>query len=190
MIRYKDFDFAAPSLTGTIWFTSAAKLYGLQHEPPKTFLAILKNATQPFDNTQLAFRIRISLVLNPSTWLAACYNVLDGYNKKDGSLDSCFDPFKKLNTKSISSFVADYLEKIPGSIGKMFTSYEADSCIKTEDLPHAFEELMFSLGYESLSINYAFLAKVPPRYISKLSPKLHDKVIQAEKEFCELYDYF
>jgi hypothetical protein len=143
----------------------------------------------PFDETQSKFRV--SLVLNPSTWLAACHKVLSWYIKGSASNSSCFDPFKQLNTwESLESFVAEYLEKIPGSIGKMFDSYEADSCIKTEDLPHAFEELMFSLGYKPISVNYPLLASAPPNYNSRLPFELHDKVIQAEKEFCLKYDYY
>jgi len=192
MIRYKDFDFAAPPLTGVIWFTSATKCYGLVHEPAKSFLDTLRASLRPFDNTQDSSRIRISLVLNPSTWLAVCYNVLCGYERKEhGPIDLCFNPFKQLNIKSIEHFATDYLKKIPGSISKMFDSYEADSCIKVEDLPHAFEELMFSLGYEPTSINYPLLAKALPKYlITQLPFELHDKVIQAEKEFCLKYDYY
>lgn len=183
MITYNEFNFAAPPRTGSTWFIKAAYEAGLGnaykaklHVPPPN----------DFDGYV------VSMIRHPFFWLRSYYYALEG-----GACGvDCVDVFVEHSRKAkdFNGFVRRYLKHIPGTVGKMFDAYKANSVLQTEELPYNAAELFESVGVRPKMIENAIHA-VPPQNRTKniqhvLNPVLMKEVIEAESDFFEQHDYY
>lgn len=181
MIEYKNFSFAAPPRTGSTSFLSMANLVGLG-ERQKT------KAHIPPPNNYGGFVV--SMVRHPFDFLISYFLALRG----GATGVDCVDVFTfARHHDSPESFIRRYLRDIPGQVGKMFDIYQANSIIRLEDLPLAAEEFFESVGVPSSTAKMVSL--ITPQNARKGQPHIVDKklrraVVEAEKDFCDRYEYF
>lgn len=177
MIHYGLFDFAAPPMTGADWFLQAAQMCGLgpgfQHHAFEHF--------RGDDHKNL----RVSLVRNPCDWLTMCF-----LEMRRGSVEcNHMGPFASFRRESLWSFAFDYLNKDPGAVGRLFKRYHADTCLRVEDMPWAFTELMESLCVPRQLYNKVSGLKRPVVPVN-IDPELRAQICRAEEETMDAYDYF
>jgi len=125
--------------------------------------------------------LRVSVVKHPKRWLSKCFKAIN-----DGVLID-LPPFTDLPTHSYDAFVRSYVHECPGAVSQAMHC-EADTVLRSEDLPWALVELLVSLGMsdmvarlvlkvDTIGINYPLE--------QQLLHKLHD----ADSAFCDRYDY-
>jgi len=180
MIDYGEFQFACPPRTGSLWFIEACKLTGLGY-------GTIEEAHELFPSNRNGCSIRVSLVRHPCDWLASCFSTISAGNGK-GYLAQ----FYALDRASFDSFVRSYLLTFPGFIGKLFSMYKSDTCMRLEDMPWAFMEFVETFG---VSYNNARLCKNLRKQnvsgsIIKWNKLLREKVMNSESDFCDRYEYF
>lgn len=159
VIDYLQFQFAAPPGSGVDWFVQAAHAIGFgDHD--------IWEAYKPFPDHHSNFRL--SIVRHPCDWLANTCN-------------ACVED-------SVDYSIQEYLSKHSGRISKMFARYKADSYLRIEDMPEAFEESMEMFGVSNPERCRAI--PLPVRPTIEWDPILRRRVLEAEREFCETYDYF
>lgn len=179
MIDYKKFYFATAPGTGSSWFVKAAQLAGLGYAPRE-------RAFDGFSSDD--DRLKITLVRHPCAWL------VDLWCRKS------FDPrpishvgrLGELVGEEFSLFVEDYLQKMPGEIGRLFYLYDADSYIRSEDFPLAFVELAESMGVERGLLQNDFFHKCPLQSNSRSNYTVMQwrAIIEAEWELVQFFDYW
>jgi len=135
-------------------------------------------------------RLWVSTVRHPVVWLQSYWtNIFPG----KVSVRSV-DAFADLPGETFYEFVENYLETMPGGIGRMFESYRAGSYLRVEDLPQCWMELMETLRVPSVFrqrclkipwMNGSARKKQKPKWI----PSLREAVIAAEKEMVEHFNY-
>ena len=181
MIVYNDFCFAAPPCTGVPWFVHACQLAGFGP-------AFIHRAHVPFPRIwKDPKRLHVTLVRHPCVWLHYIYRFL--CNDPVGC--DMLGPFNSLDKSSWEVFLSDYLKKCPGGVGEVFNTYQADSVIRSEDLPNAFDELLMALNIPCSLRWSASQLSVHHSYNSDncMSIGLHRRVAQAEQELIKEYDY-
>ena len=181
MIDFKTFFFAAPPRTGNAWILKACQTVGLG-------IKVAEDAHVPFPKERGKNELfRVSLVRNPTDWLRSCYTALANGELRSESVSA----FGLLPRDSFSEFVQKYLYLMPGGIGNLFKCYKADSYLRIEDMPWAFLELLEGLGVPKALRDRC--KELPKQNVSQYSPRwelqLRARVIQAERELCETYDY-
>ncbi len=175
------FHFACPPRTGSLWFVKALGL------ALPTFQGLSnRHAHSPFDSDSDESVFRVTLVRHPVSWLASVYTALE---KRPLTFDGRWlDDFVTLDPLSFDGFVRAYLEFMPGSVGKLYGNYEADSCLRIEDMPHAFVELMESFGLSCPSCQF-----LPKQNASQNVPswdkRLRSRVMDAEEKVLNGFDY-
>lgn len=180
MVDYSLFQLACPPRTGTTWMLHAAAIAGLGSRSKAA-------AHQPHNGQSRG--LRVCTVRHPCTWLASYWTVLyPGFTGVD-----IVDRFAKLRGDTFDQFVRSYLSRIPGAIGEMFFSYNADSYVRLEDLPWSFVDLLASSGVpQSMRERCISITRMN----SGISPKpdwnkvLHRRVIESERDMCDLFDYW
>jgi len=177
MIQYNLFTFACPPHTAADWFIKASQSIGLGP-------GFRHHAYEQFQGTAHS-QLRVSLVRHPCSWLGECWLSL----RKNEVESNHTGYFSMLPKDTFHQFVQGYLAKDPGSISRLYNRYEADTCIRVEDLPWAFLELAESLGVPEVMLSKA-RRLVPPVQAVQLPDHLHRQVIDAEREVVESYDYW
>ena len=86
----------------------------------------------------------------------------------------------------LSSFISSYLNRIPGRVSTFFEEYQADTCLRFEDLPYSFTELAHSFGVDASEIEM----KKPVGHRIVWNSQIRRQVLEAEKEMVEHYDYY
>ncbi len=176
MIVYKDlFAFATAPNTGEDWFIEACRLVGLTH----IGCSCLCLAHERFQKSDL---LKVSLVRHPFDWLYHTWWV--------ASVCKHAEPFTDFERDiPWSNYLDQYLRNQAGEIGRLLTSYEADSYIRFEDLPDGLRELRSSLGVKGSMIDL-----MPPSVLPlKRTPADRNSkrsVCDAEKELCDAFDYW
>ena len=183
MINYQLFHFAAPPRTGVSWVIKAAQLIGLgpafAHQAHMPFPPKERNGPDSY---------RVSLVRHPCTWLASCYSAI-----RYGDLTTNHvAAYTRLDLGTFDQFVRSYLVTMPGGVGQLYDTYEAECSMRIEDMPDAFLELADSFGVpKEMSAKCRLLGKQN----MTASPPVWDKglwkrVMEAERDTVESYDYF
>lgn len=178
MIEYEQFCFAAPPRTGNLWFRAAARICGLNE----------LNVDDEYNTFHPVGKLKVTIVRHPFNWLGSCYiSLCSGMLNSDNIILQ-----NDLNYRdSFRVFLLDYLDTCPGSVGKFFDFYKADSMIRIEDLPEAFVELAATLGVDKIWQDT--VRDLPELNASHWLPSctnLIQDIIKAEKELCETYDYW
>lgn len=174
------FDFASPPRTASRWIQHAACLAGLtQH-----------GSGVHFPHADVAANtIRVTCVRKPCSWMASYHaSIFPGVIGVD-----CVDAFRTPSDHddSFDMFVRHYLRCLPGGVGRMFQQYHADICLRVEDLPWAFIDLLKSLGVPKMLRERCFFSG--PINISKeqplWSPSLRARVLDMESVFLDQMEY-
>jgi len=175
------FRFASPPRTATSWIKQAAVMCGLTElEPNKVHV--------PHDLAEKN-TIKLSTVRHPCSWLASYY--VEIYPGVVGIPEvDCFRP--SLCIPTFDAFVRSYLMDLC-SVGLMFKAYNADVCLRVEDLPWAFIEFLESLGVPK-KMRERCLALTPQNSSKRerhptWSPSLRARVLEAERAFLQEYHY-
>ena len=105
-----------------------------------------------------------------------------------------FEKLAILNFASLDSFFDSYLEQAQGSVTTLYNRYEADIVHRAEDIPHAFIDLLDTLGVPCAMKNRAAILPVPVPIASRsrdfiTQPWLKRKIRKTEQEAYERYDY-
>ncbi len=183
MHNYRDrFHFAACPRTGSTWFIKAAAIAGLG----EAFKAKLHD---PFPaRAQRLASLRVSLVRHPCDWLASYWASIHPGRVGVREVDAL-----PVAMASFDSFIKAYLRSMPGQVGRIFASYNADTYLRLEDMPWAAVELFETIGVQRGQT--ALVEKLDPQNVTRqeLRPhwdaKLRRRVLEAEQEMCERYDY-
>lgn len=184
MIDYKYFTFAAAPRTGSTWFLGALASAGLG-ECSKAY------AHTPWPRGTQDARLRVSMVRHPCDWLASYFTSI-----YPGSVIVAeVDEFKKQipAAKNFNDFLNQYLEKMPGAVGRVFAAYEADAFIKVADLPYALDEFLESVGVKRAARINA--TELPPQNVSsfmslpRFTKEQRKAVLEAEAEFVEKFEF-
>lgn len=179
MITYKLFEFATTPRTGTTWFMNAAYAVGLGNG--------FKSDVHLLFPKQRGTLPRVTLVRHPCDWLRSYYQAI--YPAKLGLPTDVLSDFR--DASDFDMFVRMYLRRRPGEVGRIFDSYKADVCLRTEDLNVSFPDFCVQLGMRAVQ---ADKAKRIPRYNCTKqpafwNPALHERVLTAEAHMLERYDY-
>ena len=94
--------------------------------------------------------------------------------------------------KGLESFVWQYLEEMPGEVGKTMLAFEADSVMRIEDMPWAFLELAAAIGIDPVFYpNIKKMNKINSSdKVVRMTNVQKRRVIEAEKELCHGFEYF
>ena len=175
MISYRDqdnsllFHFAAPPCTAVDWFQRAMGVLGFEIIANKFAYAV-------FDPD--AEGLRVSLIRNPYDWLPDI-NEFTRVNRRVASEITLCIP----STVTITNNYAT----------AAFSAYAADVCLRVEDLPWAFLELLDSVGCRARES--AMFKKFPMQVGlthpgKSLSAAQRQRIYESEREFMERYDYW
>lgn len=195
-VEYERFQFASAPRTGSTWFLKAASISGLgDGSKSKVHIPF------PDDNSKT---LRVSMVRRPVDWMASywasIYPGSVGIHHIDalgtyqwGDKDSAGYTSRSGVIQNFDDFVRHYLKYMPGQYGRIINHYQSDNVIRIEDTPWCFIE--FVEGFKSLSPHQIeSLRNLNKQNSSKHLPvwnkKLRRKVIEAEEEIYDRYEYF
>lgn len=181
MIDYKHFIYAAPPRCGNAWFLNACAIAGLGEHATAS-------AHPPFQPGQRA--LTVTSVRHPYDLLASYYLEIKGGHTGVAVMDK-MAPLAK-HCVDFHTFCEGYLRQFPGQISRLFDCYPASSVLRLEDQPYA------ALGlFETIGISADRLERIkalPPMNLRKNQAwvefsKLRRQVVEAERAFCEHYEY-
>lgn len=181
MHDFKLFEYAGPPRTGTTWIIEAAHLCGLR-DGQKAAVHI------PFEGKTT--KLRVMTVRHPCTWLASYWAEIH-----PGQISvAIVDQFAKLPGVSFDEFIRSYLEQMPGGIGRMIEHYGADSCLRIEDTPQNWIELMTSYKiprvFSERTVDLEIRNRAKRRPLPKWNRSLRDRVLDAEVDMLERFEYW
>lgn len=172
------FQFASPPRTATTWIRKAAALAGLR-ENGRSEIHL------PHEQNHSV--VKVSCVRGPVGWLQSYYASI-----RPGRVDvPVVDAFYCDENTTFDEFIRRYLNEMPGQVCRMFDAYHADICLRLEDLPWAFIELLDSLGVPRKLRERCLVLGIenPSKILPKWSPSLKARVIDAEWYFIERFEY-
>ncbi len=178
MIDFELFHFATAPQTGGLWILSACKKVGLKSNR----VPVVHDG---FPEERSGDAIRLSCVRHPCDWLVAYYR-----NVHPNSVGLPEADQFRWQAESFDDFVRQYLANAPGAVGKMMTSYEADSYLRFEDLPLAFVEMLESLGVPRSLASKCFQQAPVAAEPFEWNPQLRNAVMRAEAEFLDHFQYY
>lgn len=196
MIDFGKFKFAGAPRAGTTWILKATYVVGLG-EFSKSFVHVPHKIPQRGREVP---QLKVSTVRNPCDWIISYYAAIRGQHVNVPAVDE----FLKIPTitepgepkedyqKHFQEFVEAYLAKMPGQIGKVFFSYNADSYIKVEDFPWSYIEMLISTGMkeDKARLCEQVARQNEGRNLPVLDRKLKQKVMDAEQKMVEAFEYY
>lgn len=181
MVEFEKFVFAAPPCTGSRWFVNRCNALGVP---------VLNWRYPKVQANKECEKFVLSIIRHPYYWLLAffeeCKCKLTGVREIDIFNDDyrgCRGDFQE--------FCKVYLQRHPGRISEMFSSYRAASVMRHEDMPWCAEEFLMSLGvpYSNGQLPKTdFQSRVLTGWST--NKELRKAVIRAERDFCEAYGYY
>ena len=173
-LLYPQFEFASLPKTGSTWFTGACELVGFDS-------ACIHRHYIPFSGP--SSRLRVSLVRNPLGWLFDVWNqrhsneYLGWFNSTHGA-------------ETFEDWVKIYLADVPGEVGRLMRSYQADTFMRYEDFPEAAREFFRSLEVDQILLRHSYFSRWPctPDYVWE--QELRRQVMDAERELFNTFDYW
>lgn len=185
MLNVNDlFQFATAPRTGSTWFLKACHAAGLG-ELSKSRVHIPPAANHK--------GFVVTLVRHPCDWLAAYYAAIF-----PGSVGvPQIDALRQLQTyedRGFDHFIYTILDRHePGVVGRVFDAYRANSCLRIEDTPWNVIELFDTLRVpRAMRSPIANIDKQNTTKVDRLpqwDTSLRRRVIEAEREFCDRFDY-
>lgn len=183
-VTYDNFVFASPPRTGISWFTKACEKVGLTSTS-------LDRAYFPFSSLENT-SYKVSLVRHPYYWLVSYYYKASKDKLGIPELDALGEVANRDSITSHRDFLISYLNSCSGQVGRIFNLYEADTCLRIEDMPFAAVELFLSLGVPShLAGQCKSIAhQNRDRNYYQREASIYSAISHAERSFMEKYDYF
>ncbi len=175
MICYDDFHFTSAPRVGVSWFLKACQLSGLG---PGFYQELT-----PHDGT-----FRVSLVRHPVRWVESVYSA-----RRVGHNSLYLGRIALLEIDGgLESFVWQYLEEMPGEVGRTMLAFEADSIVRIEDMPWAFLELATAIGIDPVFFpNIQKMGKTNSSGgIARMPSVQRRRVVEAERKLCHEFEYF
>lgn len=175
------FLFASPPRTATTWIKHAADMAGLRgggrvHDP----------------HSNDSSRIKLSTVRHPAEWLRSYWAAIWPAQIQVDLVDDLYKAC--CGAETFDEFIRLYL-KSSWRIGGMIAGYGADVVIRVEDLPWAFinflEPFMSPQLPEFQPDECLFIPHVNEsrKVLPRWNPSLKAKVLEAEHEMIEKYEY-
>ena len=180
MIDYGIFLYAAPPRTGSVWFTQAMKQLGFEGR-------MVGSRHEPFGDVDQTKPL-VTMVRHPARWLASYFSgvkgELTGLPLVDRFSSICVDV-------SFMKFANRYIEQMPGAVGQLFSSYQASIVQRLEDQPWALSQLLMQLDVpRNKCKQIEHLPVSMPSSGIFYSTDLRRRVLQAESELADRYDYY
>lgn len=179
MIDFRFFQYAGPPRTGSTWVLHAAHACGLG-QGSKSHVHL------PFEGRWTKFRV--ITVRNPCDWLVSYWSEL--YPGKMGLAE--VDVLAELPGQFFDEFIQAYLKQCPGQVGRIFSSYNADTCLRLEDFPISWMELLsiYRVPYVLRQKAMEVFRINSCRFEKPTWPiHLRRQVAEAEWETMERFDY-
>lgn len=162
MIDYGPFEFAAAKHVGADWFCLAMQCCGFPRFTSR-------DARPSWPLSSSSPKLRVSLIRHPVAWLQDVFSA---------------DP----EACCLEDHVLDHL---PVPHMAMVLAYPADSFLRFEDLPGAFLELARSVGVNEGLLRHPLFSHVPlSDFPLPLSQEVRARVVEANQEMCERFDYW
>ncbi len=174
MIRFNRFCFAALPGTGVNWLLKAMQLCG-------SGIVLSDRAHEPFESVGPA-SLKLSLVRHPLDWLT-WYFLLGRHKHYPGLAE-----FEELDTGFYPIFLSQYLDRMPGKLTQLMLGYDGDSYMRYEDFPKSFLEFSESIDIEKEHLTHTHFQKFPRT--RAIPCYWNNRVMQAEKELVDEFDYF
>lgn len=181
MLEYDGFQFAAPPRTGSTWASHCFSFAGLGnptrakvHVPPpigyKGFV--------------------VSLVRHPYDWLVSYYLSLKGGAIGVPEVDVLVEFARHSN--SPDRFV-DTIAHRGDLVTQIFNRYKASTVMRVEDFPMAMVDFLIPRGVKKSDLKQ--IKEYPPQNCRRnqthvVDKKIRRKIVEANAEFCELYEYW
>ena len=182
MIDYSLFRYASPPRTATTWIRKAASLAGLG-DPTRVDVHV------PF-NGRFPTKLKLTTIRRPDDWLMSYWRVIH-----PGVISvSPVDALRQGPGLAFDDFVRLYLENTPGGVGRMYEAYDADVCIRTEDLPWGFIKWLEALGVPKqlrercLEMERQNVAGQKSKF-ALWNPSLRRRVLDAEAKTMDRFEY-
>ena len=178
MLDFGDFVFAAPPSHGAHRFLKWCDTVGLKVERESYF----EDPPLPDYKEKLI----VTVVCHPCAWLDYYFTTMKDFPIGVREVDA----FRMLNSWNMETFVTDYLQRLPGAVGKMWEVYRADTCLREEGMPWNVLEFFASLNV-SVAPQVRENMRVSVRHVPVFGESgLWHKVMEAEKEFCKHFEYY
>ncbi len=174
------FRLSAPPRTGLGWVIPA-----LAHCGIKPLGGTNYPFTPPARDTS---RITVSLVRHPCTWLESFHENCRGKFFEHKPLREIAD----VGGESPDEFARTIALVDPGAVWKLYQSYNADVCLKVEDMPWCLTTLLESLGVEDeklLAIKHFGKTTWRPARTTNLSASVWREVYRSEISVLEHFGY-
>jgi hypothetical protein len=178
MIQFELFDLACPPRVGGAWALRAAER-----------AEVLPIGGDGLHGLPVAASYNIGIARHPFTWLQSYY-AAGGPNFPGDSGGKLAELVKQ--SVSIHAFFRNYLLLAPGAVGKAFNAYRVDTILRMEDFPWAMFELLHAVGVseqDAVEATRHLPPSNPGAYATYIDKELKRKVVKAEKDFCERYEY-
>lgn len=182
LIDYKVFRFASAPRTGTVWFRKVCATAGLGE---------LSAAGVHIPHTPRGGVLTVSLIRHPIDWAESYWHALRGGHTAVTAVD-VFAPLAR-DADCVGDFLAAYLAQMPGAIGEMFDSYNADVVLRLGDMPWAMFGFLRSAGVSKKMARKA--VEIPPQNRGRgeaaiIESGMRRRIMIAESEFCQEYGYW
>ena len=181
MIDYGEFQYAAPTWTGTRWFADLAKQVGFNKTAYQFAFHLFSGPAKV---------IRVTTVIHPINWLHQAYSwmqyqpsTFNGYIPKLGE-------WLNLNQSSFTAFVNDYLSRPELKIDDVYKRYKADTVLRFEDMPWCAFEFFEALGKIIPSMESIDISQVDYSYCIPTEVEIRQRVRRKEPELHERYEYY
>lgn len=174
------FRLSAPPRTGMGWMIPALVRCGI-----KTIGGTNYPFTPP---SQDPSRITVSLVRHPCTWLESFHEHWRGRFFEHFPLCS----ISEVRGESPDEFARSIAISHPGAVWKLYQSYNADVCLKVEDMPWALFTLLESLRVEDeklLAIKQFGKTTWRPARKTNLAASVRREVYRSEISVLEHFGY-
>lgn len=184
MIEYNGFVYAAPPRTGTAFMSHVLSCVGLGN-PTRS------KVHEPFPSGYKGYKV--STIRHPYSWLVSYYFEIGGMPTNIEVVDKLIPPYQ--SSSGVSGFIQAVCNDLPeNSVADVFLAYEADTCLRLEDMPWALYEFLDGMNIV-WPMNFESAAKSPMN-INKLSrayevdQRLRRLVVDCNREFCDRFEYY
>lgn len=185
MIQFEKFTLATPPCSGSTLFLQACSCARLTYtQDPRGRYAAPPDGFEGFV---------VAISKHPWNWLCELFLLATNFEiKKIGLLDFdvLLDDIKSAEG-NINTFLEFYIECRQGHLTKLYRRYNPSNIIKYDDFPYAIQEFFESIGVGLTNVKLAELHQFKQKQTihKDVNRSLKMRLMDAESDFCEAYDY-